>query len=312
MILKTADEAVQHTVFDCLTFGLPLEATKGDTYEILNYTTGMTNPRARIMTHASHPLNVTTAVARFVWLIAGNNRLEDIALYEPKVRGYTDDELTVPGSSYGARLFNAAPGLNQIEGVVRRLMDKPSTRQASAVVWLPQDAVRESADIPCTFGFFFHIRNDALHMTTVMRSNNAFRLLPFNLFEFTLLQETLATTLGVELGEYTHWAASQHVYARDNDKGVRYLADSEPGVSIEMSPMPPGNALEQADLLAQFEGKLRHTYSQHEFNQVVKLSETTLNEYWYGLFMTLVVFHAMRREYLTRYAQQVPDWLRVK
>ena len=203
------DALVTTTIQDCLD-GELIETHKDTSYEVLHYQTGLTNPAARIMVNPARPLNIVVAVARWVWLMAGNDRVEDIAYYEPKVRGFSDNGLTVPGSCYGARLFNSQPGIDQIAGVIDRLSKDSGSRQASAVVWQPHDAVRNSNDIPCTHGMFFHIRDGLLDMCVTMRSNNAFRILPFNVFEFTMLQEVVAKSLGVPMGDYVHWAASMH------------------------------------------------------------------------------------------------------
>ena len=48
-----------------------------------------------------------------------------------------------------------------------------------------------------------------------MRSNDLHRGTPYNLIQFTTLQEVMAGWLGVELGEYLHFADSLHVYERD-------------------------------------------------------------------------------------------------
>ena len=60
----------------------------------------------------------------------------------------------------------------------------------------------------------FQIRNGALHMTTVMRSNDAVWGFCNDVFAFTCLQELIANELGVKLGQYHHFAASLHVYER--------------------------------------------------------------------------------------------------
>lgn len=303
----TADAMVGTTIGDCLA-GLRVEMwPKDPMWETLNYQTGMSEVRSRIMTNPVRPLNPVVAVARFAWLIAGNNRVEDIAYYEPKVRGFSDDGLTVPGSDYGMRLMQPRPGLNQIQGVVDRLRESPSSRQAAAVVWQPEDAVRESRDIPCTFGMFFSIRPrtpvgpEELLMTVIMRSNNAFRILPFNIFEFTMLQELVAAELHAPVGAYTHWASSMHVYENDREW--------EPTVAlgkattfpdpIFMAPMPfggRGGALGQASRFAQLEAKCRHSKTAEELLDIVDEANRVLEPYWVELLGPLVCWSAARMD----------------
>lgn len=312
MFPVNADQCVFESIKACLD-GEHISTDKDKSYEVLHYQTGMANPRARIMMHDKRRLNIVTAVARFNWMISGSDRLGDIAFYEPKVRGFSDNGMSIPGSDYGQRLFQPVPGVDQIAGVIARLHNKPASRQAAAVVWNPLDAVRESADIPCTFGMFFHVRNGKLHMAVNMRSNNAFRILPFNLFEFSLLQECVATELDVSLGNYIHWAASMHVYDNEFEfPATQAIAKTGPTKSLAMPPMP-SEGLMQAREMARLESVLRHSGTVKEFNEVVDHSRYSLQEYWRELFLVLVQWNAYKRgikiklepKYLTRMANQV-------
>ncbi|WP_157693436.1 thymidylate synthase [Pseudarthrobacter equi] len=254
----------------------------------------MANPLARISISESSPLNTLGAVARFVWLLAGSDRLEDIAYYEPRVKDYTDDGLTVPGSSYGKRLFNPAPGMNQIAGVVNELKQNPSSRRAAAVVWLPEDAVRSSNDIPCTFGVFFHLRDGGLTMTTVMRSNNALTLLPYNFFEFSMLGEMVAAELGVPLARYVHWAASMHCFDAMNTVRNKITGILQPQAA-EMPEMPRGNALKLGVALASFEASLRHASTVEEAREIAEKAREELGTYWGSLFNVLLAYGLAKR-----------------
>lgn len=261
--------------------------------ELLGYTTGMTNPLARIGS-GNRPLNTLGAVARFVWLISGSDRLEDIAYYEPRVRAYSDDNLSVPGSSYGKRIFNASPGTNQMAGVVQELRDHPDSRRAAAVVWLPEDAVRQSNDIPCTFGLFFHLRDGGLIMTTVMRSNNAVTLLPYNFFEFSMIGEIVAAEVGVPFTRYVHWAASMHFFEQPATEREKILATNDP-LAITMPEMPRGGAFEKAYALARLEAALRHASTLEELQKVAEAAHADLGDYWGGFFDVLYAYGLGKR-----------------
>lgn len=303
----SADECIRSTCVDML-MGDYITTDKDKSYEVLYYQTGMTNPLARIMTHEARPLNIVTAVARFVWLIAGNNRVEDIAFYEPKVRGFSDDGLVVPGSDYGQRLFQPRPGLDQIQGVIDRLKANPGSRQAAAVVWQPEDAVRNSRDIPCTHGMFFHVRYGELQACVTMRSNHAFRILPFNLFEFTMLQEMIASEIKVPVGHYTHWAASMHVYDNPGEMPkIQQLVDSDPGESIVMPPMGD-DAYSQAREVCRLEAQLRHACSASELHRIM-IDASALNNYWLEIFGVLFCWNAAKRN-LDPYYSAVHEDLR--
>lgn len=257
---SSADEAIRSTLGDVLVLppsagpdAPPAEFSKA-TRERLNYSFTLSSPLDRL----SPKLGLHVAVARFVWMMASNNRLADIAFYEPKVLKYTDDQLTVPGSDYGMRLLQPEPGLNQLAGAIERLRQDPDTRRAALTIFQPADAVRESNDIPCAFGMMLHGREGRLDATMLMRSNNATTLLPFNIFEFSLLMETIAVEAGLELGQFHYFAGSMHVFEREVER-AKGIVSAQPATIARMQPMPTNaRPLEQITILAQLEAELRH------------------------------------------------------
>jgi thymidylate synthase len=68
-----------------------------------------------------------------------------------------------------------------------------------------------------------------------MRSNDVVWGVPYDLFFFTMLQEYLATCLGVRVGEYIHFASSMHLYERHFSLAERILSTE----SVECAPMDP-------------------------------------------------------------------------
>ena len=179
------DAVFKGVLSDVLNQGKSVEAGKSKsvgsqkrTIEYLNHTFSLSNPQDRILWNPVRKLNLFGALARFFWMLAGSDRVQDIAFYEPRVLGFSDDAISIPGSNYGTRLLIAQPGLNQIKAIVERLQKERGTRRAAAVIYRPEDAVRESKDIPCAFGMAFHNRDDGVYMTMIMRSNAAWLLRP--------------------------------------------------------------------------------------------------------------------------------------
>src|SRR5690348_12423885 len=73
-------------------------ARRSGTFEQIDYGVYVEDPIDRIVSNNVCRLNLPVAVARFVWMMSASNRLADIAFYEPKVKGFTDDGIIVPGS----------------------------------------------------------------------------------------------------------------------------------------------------------------------------------------------------------------------
>ena len=86
------------------------------------------------------------------------------------------------------------------------------------------------------------IRNGLLHLIVQMRSNDVVWGLPYDVFLFTMIQELLARTLGLELGTYVHGAGSLHLYERHLDLAQQVLREAPPDWR-EMPVMQPIEAL---------------------------------------------------------------------
>ena len=61
----------------------------------------------------------------------------------------------------------------------------------------------------------FFIRNNKLDCMTLFRSNDLPEAFFFNAFALIMLQEKVASELGVQPGTYTHRANSMHCYEKD-------------------------------------------------------------------------------------------------
>lgn len=113
------------------------------------------------------------------------------------------------------------------------------SRRAVIQLFDSSDLAGTYKDVPCTCTLQFIIRNDRLDMVTSMRSNDAYKGLPHDVFSFTMLQEIAARMLKVELGEYHHFAASLHLYD-ENAAGARAFIDEkfQGRVGADMPEMP--------------------------------------------------------------------------
>lgn len=301
-----ADEVLRRVYGDLQMSGERVEAGPSrsvgadKTYvELRNHQVQLLNPLARLphVDAAPAPFSVMLAVARFIWMMSGSDRLEAIAYYTKSVRRFSDDGVTIPGSSYGHRLLYSRPGLDQIEGVISTLLADRSSRRATAVIYQPEDAVRDSGDIPCALATHYAIRGDKLHATTVMRSNNAWTLLPFNVFEFTMLAEVVAARVGVPIGGYTHHSLSMHLYDENDGDAQKAFTRSRKGSARPMPAIPAQNCKDQLRRLIDFEAEVRQEYLRIDGNSVrsyLKRVRGEFNEYWQS-FAGVLLAHALHR-----------------
>lgn len=298
-----ADEAYAETLSrvlangEVVTGGTSLSVGAGkNSHELLNYSVVLSSPREKLVFNEVRRVYLPGAVARFVWMMAGSDRLADIAFYVEKVKDFSDDGIAVPGSSYGQRITRARPGLNQLEAVIGRLTEDPQSRRAAISVYQPEDAVRPSCDIPCTFGLSYHIRRGKLYATTLMRSNNAFLLLPYNIFEFSLLAEAVAAELNVPLGGLTHYALSMHIYEHEVAKSREVIAGYKRLSGVKRDPVPEipagSKPLEQIKNLVILEAELRHAsegLSGSNIEEWLAKAEGKLDSYWKQFYYLLLL-----------------------
>src|ERR1700760_613119 len=120
--VRDADEALRETIRSILDDGDAVGAGKSESLssekesrEIVHYSVRVEDPRERLP-RSLRSFRMSGAVARFVWMMAANDRLKDIEFYwGDRVTPYSDDGMTVPGSDYGKRMLSPRPGLNQIQ-----------------------------------------------------------------------------------------------------------------------------------------------------------------------------------------------------
>jgi len=239
-------------------------------------------------------------------MMGANERLADIEFYSKAVKAFSDDGIIVPGSNYGHRILNPSPGVNQLEGIIACLRSDRHSKRAAISVYQAEDAVRASSrDIPCTFGFTFHIRDEQLHSTIIMRSNNAHLLLPFNIFEFSLLAEIVASELDVPIGPMYYHGISMHLLA--GDKASAELAVSSVVPSPILMPEMPPRSLAQVRELVRLEARMRHSaagLTDESLHEWVVEGAGKLDAYWQQFFI-LLLLHVARENRLEASLQEL-------
>jgi hypothetical protein len=202
--------------------------------EVFNTHVTWTNPRRRLYVSpfAQQPFRVGLATARVFYMLSGSNYLDPIKFYSASVARFSDDGITIPGSSYGNRIFGLDGTGGQFEAVAQLISSRPDTKRGEIVIYWPHDAGRQSNDIPCVSNIVFMPRGGTLHMTMQMRANDVAKLLPYNLFEFSILMECMAAQTGLALGALHHTSVSLHLRGQD----IEHVADvSECATSASMS-----------------------------------------------------------------------------
>ncbi len=169
------------------------------------------DPTRSIVSSPIRKMPMRYAVGELAWYLSGSNKVKDISRFAKKWVDISDDGET-NNSAYGWRIFDKF-GFDQWQYVKELLWKDPNSRQA--VIHIKDADNRPTKDVPCTVYLQFFIRNGKLNLSVHMRSNDIWMGVPYDMFSFTFLQMKMAMELGVEIGQYTHYAGSLHIYARD-------------------------------------------------------------------------------------------------
>jgi thymidylate synthase len=259
--------------------------SRGPSTELLGVTLRLTNPRARI-SRSEDRGRPFSAIGELLWYLKKSDQLEFI---RPYIKRYEEDAVdgVLPGA-YGPRLFDMRGQHDQIANVTALLSKSAGSRRAVIQLFDAADIAVRKSEIPCTTTLQFHAREDLLHMSVTMRSNDAYFGLPHDVFCFTMLQEMMARRLGLELGHYIHHAGSMHVYDDFLDRLSGYM-DEGFQRPVEMGRMPDGDPFTIVPGLLDAEARIR-------CGEVVSADAVAGSGYWADFIRLVQVFWASRRK----------------
>ena len=161
-------------------------------------------------------ISIPYLCGEMLWYMLGRNDIDFIHKFSSYWSRISDDGITC-NSAYGDIIFKRH-GFNQYDKVVELLKKYPNSRRAVINLNVPNENVIDTKDEICTISLTFYIRNNLLYCSTVMRSNDLYTGLPYDVAFFTSLQKMMANDLGVKCGSYYHHAVSLHVYEKDVNK----------------------------------------------------------------------------------------------
>ena len=201
-----------------------------ETREVIAPCLNFRRPELTLLKGCNRRLNARFAAVEALQLIGGFHDPDLMRRALPAVDNYADNG--VHHGAYGPRV---GP---QLGPMVQRLRDDPSSRQAVVQVW---DWARDLApqafspkDIPCTLFFQFIVRDNALTMLATMRSNDVWKGLSYDAFQFSQLYWSVHNALwrgDLKVGAYLHLPQSLHLYASDYE-AVDQLSYMEEGTEV--------------------------------------------------------------------------------
>ena len=283
---ETLDDLLRKVFEKILRSGCPVKASRGSNKEVCSALLRLTNPLARL-SHTEERGRIFSALGELAWYMSGRNDVTSIAYYIKRYKQEAEVDGTVHGA-YGPRMFGEGLAA-QFDTVIGLLRAKPASRKAVIQLFDAADLQEDYKDVPCTCCLQFMIRGGRLNLLVTMRSNDAYYGLPHDVFCFTMLQELAARTLGCELGIYSHYAGSLHIYDEFLASARAYIDEGWQGRECAaMPPMPAGDPWPSVRLWLKSEAAVRRGRTPGQ-SHLARLSD-----YWKDLIRLLQVYRYAR------------------
>ncbi len=215
--------ALVGSVRDLLHCGADVLVRERSTKELIARNTRIERPLERYLSVPNRNNDVVAQFAESMWVLAGRDDIAWLTRYLPRAPQFSDDGAVWRGA-YGPRLRNWQ-GVDQIDAVRRLLLADRSSRQAVMSIFDPARDYGPSKDIPCNNWLSWIIREDRLHMSAALRSNDVWwGFSGVNAFEWSMLHEMLAFWVGAEVGQADYHAMSFHLYSDHYARAERAAA----------------------------------------------------------------------------------------
>lgn len=314
-----------------LSKGAEVTASMGKTKELWGYSFRLPNPRDRIVYNPVRLFNIYQAVGWWIWMISGRSDFNFINYYNINAPQFSYDLRQIEGA-YGPRLFGAG-AYRQIPRIIENLQQKATSRRTVAVVFdaahdnrtrdraVGPDGKKREGEIPCTLSLQFLLRDGKMNCITTMRSQDAYGLLPQDVFHFTMFQELVAASVKAEVGEYLHQAGSFHYYPERVKKLFEETISTEVPERGRMPSMALGDQQERMRATIALEERIRvnaievkaqeKKYGANDLNAYLREAKG-LGPFWEDLVQTCLVQALMYTRAFDRLEQLIPHvnkWL---
>lgn len=198
-------------------------------------TISYSDPRKRVLLNKKRDANPFFHLYEALWMLDGRDDVKSLSWYNSQIADIASDDGETFNGAYGARWrkFGRSWGdeTDQIRILINHLREKPDSRRAVLDMWNVKDdtlKVGSSKDVCCNLSVVFEIVDGSLNMTVFNRSNDLiWGNLGANYVHFTVLQEYMAASLDIAVGEYHQISSNLHGYT-DRWDSEKWLSEYEP------------------------------------------------------------------------------------
>ncbi len=188
------------------------------TIEISPFIFQIANPRQKFLLYQNLNFNYPSLIMKRLQILNGTADIKVLCFYDSSIKNKIDSLTGLYDGAYGPRIKS------QMDYIYRLLKQYPTSRRAVISIYNQKDQNENlTFDVPSTISLQFLLRKNKLNLICYMRSNDFWNGLPFDVGIFGFLQEVMASWLKVELGTYTHFAGSAHIYFKDLQKVKEFL-----------------------------------------------------------------------------------------
>ena len=103
--------------------------------------------------------------------------------------------------------------VDQVDYLLYQLSNNPASRRHITMLWNPDD-IESMSLTPCVYETQWYVKENKLSLEIRARSSDVALGLPFNIFQYNVLQRIIAQVTGYELGEYIVNLGDVHIYDR--------------------------------------------------------------------------------------------------
>ena len=204
---KTANDAFIYFKDTILNVGIDFDDTKA----LFNIGFYIEKPMSNLITDKTREWKWDYAEAEWQWYLSSDNNISKLGeLYGkvPEIWKRMADKEGFVNSNYGWQWQREG----QLNEVIEMLKAYPRTRQAAISIYDRKEGYMYDNDTPCTYAVQFTIFKGKLDMCVTMRSNDLWYGFCNDQYCFSKLQELVAVEVGIDIGEYYHFAHNLHLY----------------------------------------------------------------------------------------------------
>lgn len=214
---KNAQEAFEYFYRCILSHGFYSEGQH--TKALFNVGFYINDPKDRDIKTNWRKWNKKYAEREWKWYLSQNRSVEEIKKFAPTWDKMHNGD-NIVNSNYGWQWGRN----NQLDKCIEQLKKDKSTRQAWISIFDGKEKDMYEFDTPCTLAVGFYVLpfdESKLNMTVTMRSNDLVYGFCNDQYCFSELQELVANELGMEVGEYYHFAQNLHIYEKHFDLKIK-------------------------------------------------------------------------------------------